>query len=286
MLIECDALSDLLIQQQTNVVVIDATVQLASPQFDGDYRVESGYMLWKAEHIPTAIHVDQYQDFADTNKAYSFAPPDVATAQNFLRHLGIRQDSQVVIYDCRDGIWAARLWWVLASFGVYSRILNGGLSAWKRATYPVIQGEPAYNPSITIGDIILTSQSGYWADINDVEQALQSDDSTLVCALGQAQFLGTAVSRYARRGSIPDSINIPARNFIGTDNKYIAEQDILKILADYDLPQQHTILYCGGGISACVLAVAIRLVSDTAFSIYDGSLQQWAQQPQRPLFVG
>ncbi|WP_313466091.1 rhodanese-like domain-containing protein [Pseudomonas nitroreducens] len=46
------------------------------------------------------------------------------------------------------------------------------------------------------------------------------------------------------------------------------------------------LLYCGGGISAAALALALTLAGETRVAIYDGSLQEWAAEPSLPLTTG
>ncbi|MGC4012680.1 MAG: hypothetical protein QM805_29150, partial [Pseudomonas sp.] len=56
--------------------LLDASVELAAPEFDGDYRVESGHAGWLAGHIRGARHADLLSDLADPQASFSFALPD------------------------------------------------------------------------------------------------------------------------------------------------------------------------------------------------------------------
>ncbi|MFT4021420.1 MAG: rhodanese-like domain-containing protein [Acinetobacter sp.] len=272
-----------------NVVLLDATVILARPEFDGDYRVASGYSDWETLHIPNSVHVDLYQDLANTQVDYSFAVPDAQVVQNFLQDLGVKKETALVVYDSKDGIWAARLWWLFRSFGVDSRILNGGLTAWVNEGYATETGQkqPVHREK---GDIAVQPQPHFWLSLTQVqqlaEQTLPNTTTNLICALGEDYFKGTAITRYARRGIIPNSDNIPARHFIGANNKFLANAEIVKILQDLSPENGLKALYCGGGISACILAVAFSLVTDNPIAIYDGSLQEWALHSNLPLVQG
>jgi len=46
------------------------------------------------------------------------------------------------------------------------------------------------------------------------------------------------------------------------------------------------VLYCGGGISAAGAALALTLLGRTDVSVYDGSLEEWSKDPERPLESG
>lgn len=282
-LIESEQLFNLL--EHPQLVLIDATVHLAQPEFDGDYRAASAVDEWRKQYIPRAQHLDQYQDFTDVDVEYSFAPPKLEHAQHRLRELGIHQESQIVIYDSKDGMWASRLWWVLKTFGLKSRILNGGLSHWLQKSYPTISGDESHNTEF--GDVVLNPQAHLWVDKADVIDVLHTQQANLICALGKEQFQGTVMTRYSRRGAIPQSLNVPARQFIQADNRFIANAEIIKILKQIPQDKPH-VLYCGGGISACILAVAFELVAAEEISqlqnkdqiqqisMYDGSLQEWS----------
>jgi thiosulfate/3-mercaptopyruvate sulfurtransferase len=62
--------------------------------------------------------------------------------------LGVSNSSRVVVYDRRENMWAARLWWMLRVFGFDdAAILDGGWSAWKQAGYPVCSAPCRYPPT-------------------------------------------------------------------------------------------------------------------------------------------
>ena len=278
LLIDCATLHQL---NDPHLLLIDATVILHPARFDGDYRVESGRASWQQARIAGAIHLDMLDDFANTEADYSFAVPKLEQAQRFLQQLGLSQHSNLVIYDSRGGLWAARLWWILASFSVSSRVLDGGLDAWRAAGYPLEKGPAAHRA--VLGDIQLCAQAGYWADLAQVKAASEAQDTTLICALDEAQFFGRRASRYPRRGAIPNSLHFSARQLLGSDQCFLQDAEIRQLLMQQQIHVQGKILYCGGGILACLLALGLRLLSDEDFSIYDGSLQEWASHTALPL---
>jgi len=273
--------------EQPGLVVLDASVELAAAQFDGDYRVASGYRAWLAEHIPTSRHADLTGDLADTSAGYSFAVPALAAAREALGRLGIAEARQIVVYDRHDGFWAARLWWMLRSLGVRAAVLDGGLKAWRQANLPLAQGTKA--PGKAPGSpAALTVQAGYWASREDVLAVTNGQaPGTLICALSQGLFEGSAVTRYARRGHIPGSLNRPARGLFDDQGRYLPPEALAAALGPALLEgDQPLILYCGGGISAAATALALTRLGRQNVSIYDGSLQEWAADPALPMTTG
>lgn len=266
--------------------LLDASVELAAPGFDGDYRVESGHAGWLAGHIRGARHADLLSDLADPQASFSFALPDPQRAKDALRKLGLHDDSLIVIYDRSDGFWAARLWWMLRSLGIDAAVLDGGLRAWIAAGLSLQQGESAEAESGTLSTPA-KYREGFWIDRHDVEQVVAGKaDGTLVCALSAALFDGSAVSRYARRGHIPGSANLPARGLFDDDGRYRRDAALDEALTGLRQAEPPLLLYCGGGISAAALALALTLAGETRVAIYDGSLQEWAAEPSLPLTTG
>ncbi|MFS2124295.1 sulfurtransferase [Pseudomonas sp. Pseusp97] len=266
--------------------LLDASVELAAPQFDGDYRVQSGHAGWLAGHIRGARHADLLGDLADAAAPFSFALPEAPAALDALQKLGIRDDSLIVIYDRSDSFWAARLWWMLRSLGIDAAVLDGGLQAWSAAGFALEQGESSEAGNATLS-VAAKYRDGFWIERHDVEKVVAGDAAgTLVCALSAALFDGSAVTRYARRGHIPGSRNLPARSLFDDDGCYRRGAALDEALAGLRQAEPPLLLYCGGGISAAALALALTLAGETRVAIYDGSLQEWAAEPALPLTTG
>ena len=280
---------------EASVVVLDATAVLPAPEFDGDYRLESGLAKWREAHIPGSRHADLVADFSDHAAATHFTHLAPQVLAELLGGYGIDDTSDIVLYDTGGGIWAARLWWQLRAIGVAATVLDGGLDAWRAAGLPVeqgdaperaaraasgfavaeveswadIQGDAPERPQPPSGIAVAVVEA--WADIDDVA-AISSGDApgTLVCALGRDQFDGTAPTRYSRRGHIPNSVNVPARS--------LATDGALDSLLDAPGP---VVLYCGGGISAALLALELVRAGRDDVRIFDGSLEEWTADPAR-----
>ncbi len=275
---------------QPDLVVLDAHVFLPSPRFDGDYRVERGDDAWQANRIPGSRHADLVDALSDRQAAWSFMRPTPEILTDAVAALGVETDSHVVVYDRADGFWAARLWWMLRSIGIEAQVLNGGWQAWEAAHLPQQHGPDDRN-AVVPSCLPLRPVKGLWADRPDVERVLHGEDArTLVCALSASVFAGQTASRYARRGHIPGSVNLPARSLVDTTGRYLPLPALREALAPLlDASPPSLLLYCGGGISATVNALALTLIAQhdprarREISVYDGSLQEWAADPTLPL---
>ncbi|MGU7774175.1 sulfurtransferase [Burkholderia sp. MR1-5-21] len=287
-----------------SLVVLDAHVDLAPPRFDGDYRVVSGRDAWRAERIPGARHADLVEALSASHPQLNFMRPDPQVLARAIDELGVGGDSQVVVYDRADGFWAARLWWMRRWIGIDAQVLDGGWRAWRAAGLPVEaggadeagesgvsgvsgvsgdSGDSGDAPPFAGQTLPVRVRNGMWIDRDAVEAAVAgSMRGTLVCALSDAVFSGRVPSRYARRGHIPGSVNVPARTLFDAEGRYLPTAQLRAALASLDSAQP-VLLYCGGGISAAVDALALTLIGRDDVAIYDGSLQEWAADLALPM---
>jgi len=270
-------------------VILDATAVLPAPEFDGDYRLESGLDRWREAHIPGSRHTDLVGEFSTHPAAQHFTHLAPEALAELLGRYGSAAGRDVVLYDTGGGIWAARLWWSLRAVGIPAAVLDGGLDAWRAAGHPVVSGDEAValqNPD-TSTEFVIESGLDAWADADEVAAiSTGSAPGTLVCALGRDQFLGTAPTRYTRRGHIPNSLNLPARSLIASDTGLLAADEHLRetVRPLIDAPGP-VVVYCGGGISAALLALGLVRAGRDDVKIYDGSLEEWTADPTRPVGI-
>ncbi|WBO21556.1 sulfurtransferase [Sphingomonas abietis] len=271
------------------VTVLDATVELPAPRFDGDYRVASGAAGWEAAHIPGARHADLVDALSIPHPLTSFRHPEADGLRASLADLGVTADRPTVVYDRSDGFWAARLWWMARAAGVPVMVLDGGWQAWQAIGAPVESGAagvPARWPSSP--PPAARSWPEAWVEREEVERIVAGASSDhLVCALSEAVFAGRQPTRYARRGAIPGSRNLPARDLKTPDGR-LASPDTLDALFSARLGaeagrRERLILYCGGGISAAYLALGLVVAGRDNVALYDNSLQEWSAVTHLPL---
>jgi thiosulfate/3-mercaptopyruvate sulfurtransferase len=280
------------------VVVLDATVILPAPAHDGDYRVRSGRERFADGHIPTARYADLLGDLSDHDAPYHFARPSADRLAAALERLGVTNRSVVVTYDSAGGVWAARLWWMLRWIGVRGAVLDGGWRAWVASGGAVESGPPvaadlaglAADPPAGLGagvsGVMPREHPGMWAGQEDVAEVVRGARSaSLVCALSAELFAGTTPTRYTRRGHIPSSVSVPARALMTADGCMLPRAQLME--AAGVIPEGGpVIVYCGGGISAAVVAQSLTIIGREDVAIYDGSLEEWSADPDLPVELG
>jgi len=277
-LISAEALS----RDPGSYAILDATVSFPKPRFDGDYRPESGYAAWRDAHLPGSVHADLLGRFSADHPVLHFSRPSAEQLAEALADLGVSPEAEIVVYDDGAMTWASRLWWMLRNVGVPARVLDGGLARWTELGLPADSGDAAPRPPAAVRSGL--TDHGLWRDRDDVLAVVSGDaPGTLVCALDPEQFAGVATTRYARRGHITGSRNLSAKSLV--DDGLLRPALHVTDLAETALSGASgpVILYCGGGVSACLVALALIRSGYDDLAVYDGSLEEWTADPALPM---
>ncbi|AWT25016.1 Putative thiosulfate sulfurtransferase SseB [Corynebacterium provencense] len=209
-------------------------------------------------------------------------------------------DVTLVIYDQLNGAWAARLWWLFRSFGVSGvKVLDGGLARWKSSGYRVRSGEEPgqrrYLPTIRLREEEPAHMFTELEQVGHLSDGLSSGVATphragttrteLVCALRHEQFVKRDGD--PSTGHIPGSVNFPYADTLNPDGT-VSDERTLAVARSLGLrpensPSENLILYCGGGINAAGLALALTANGFTNLSVFDGSMTEWRADPGRPV---
>ncbi len=217
--------------------------------------------VYKQEHIPGAAYFD-HQKFSIPDSAYecTILPMDQLIQQ--IGDSGISNDSEVIVYACGMLPYAARAWWVLHYAGHDNvRVLNGGLSAWKKAGGQIEQTAQRYEPAIFKGN----PRPEKFANKEEVLAALQNREILVVDVLPPQSYQGAHIT---------GSANLSCMDLMqGMD--YILPNDALALRLRETAQYQRIITYCGGGIAAAVNAMAHVMVGQENVAVYDGSLREW-----------
>ena len=175
---------------------------------------------------------------------------------------GISNDSEVIVYACGMLPYAARAWWVLHYAGHNNvRVLNGGLSAWKKVGGKVEQLSRSYEPAVFSG----IPNPGMFADKNEVLAALENENISVIDVLPIQSYEGAHIT---------GSVNLSCMDLMeGMD--YLLPNEKLSSHLQEASRHQRIITYCGGGIAAALSAMAHYMVGQENVAVYDGSLNEW-----------
>ena len=269
--------------------VLDCTTVM-TPQAVGASRISSGRPQWLAAHIPGSVHACMVEDFSDPDGAYPYTLPKPSAMWRRLAELGIGPEHHVVLVVSAQPMVATRVWWVMRALG-HGRvsILDGGMPRWSAEGRPIASGEPTEPTRHSSAMPKMPPPSGWLVQAQAVADACQGPACQLVNALSREQFLGTGGAHYGRPGRIPGSLHVPASSLFEPQSmNWRPRAQLQEIFAQAGVSRdaQQVITYCGGGIAASVVAFALRWCEWHDAALYDNSLLEWAQDPQRPMVVG
>ena len=273
--------------------LIDATT-LMKPLEDGDITLTSGRETYENGHIPGAVYADLINELSNPHSNLPFTVPERNDFIEKIADLGIGdKDTYTVIYD-RGAIvgapffapyWASRLRWQLKYEGLdHIAVLDGGLPKWLEENRPISTKKTSYPKASFTGirrnELLVTK--------DDVLQSIDDDSVVLINSLSPEDFRGETDS-YPRKGHIPGSVNV----FFGchtnsTTKKLLSDEALRENFANMGVfdSNKKVITYCGGGIAATWNAFVLEKLGVQNVSIYDGSMNEWASQPDLPLVTG
>ena len=266
--------------EDPNWVIVDCRFWL-----DDQERGRQDYLV---SHIPGSIyfHLDENLSGPIIEGATGRHPlPDPDQLVTFLGSKGIDDGTQVVVYDDRGGMIAARLWWLLRWLGHENvAVLDGGYPSWVADGNPVTDESPMPIPKM----FLTKFQSRMLSSVDDVLLNFGDPRKLLVDSRAPERFRGEQEPIDPIAGRIPGAVNY----FWGKnlDSKgYFEIKDILRgrfVTIFRDIPTENIIFYCGSGVTSAHNILAVVHAGLGMPKLYVGSWSHWITDPERPIVIG
>ena len=260
--------------------VIDCRIDML-PAEGGGLHFVPATKAWKEEHIPGATFVDFNEDLSDRDHTLLFMLPAAQQFGEVMSRHGVGDGTRVVLYDGFMNAWAARLWWMLRTYGFDEvAVLNGGWHKWKKegrqTSSEVPQPPMAKFEAIRRRDCFVTSQ--------EVLRGIGDPETCLVDALTPDHYAGQ-ISFYTRPGHIKSAVNVPFVSVVDPETQAYLPADVLRsqLASVGATAAPRVVTYCGSGIAASSIAFALALVGHDDIAIYDGSLSEWTADLSMPM---
>ena len=236
---------------------------------------QSGLVHFSEEKvIPNTRYFDIKNKFSDVSAPFPSTFPSVEQFTREAQLLGINKDSLIVVYDNKGIYSSARAWWLFRAFGHHNvTVLDGGLPEWNKFDYIT---EPCQPYKGTKGDFIGLLDKSLMKFYEDIRIESQSKSQIIIDARNDMRFkcLVDEPKEGLRRGTIPNSINLPYENLL--DGNCLKNVDDLKQMFNaLAKPSDKLTFSCGSGITACILALGATLAGYNYISVYDGSWTEY-----------
>jgi thiosulfate/3-mercaptopyruvate sulfurtransferase len=264
----------------------DARLRLFDCRFDLA-RPAYGRNAYLDEHVPGAIHADLNADLSApataTSGRHPLPPPEEFAAR--LRAWGVDADSRVVAYDDGNGAYASRLWWMLRWLGHDDvAVLDGGMRRWLQLGLPLSDAAPSPLP----GNFAARPRPDMAASAADVLAASASPAARVIDARAPERYRGEIEPIDRVAGHVPSARNHPFATSLDSQGRFLpraALRDALVASLDGAAPGS-TIVYCGSGVTACHVLLALEQAGLAGARLYPGSWSEWSSDPSRPVATG
>ncbi|MEH7154729.1 sulfurtransferase [Neobacillus drentensis] len=247
---------------------------------------------YKAGHIPGAVHIntDEVEEGPVWNRLKD------KELEKFALKNGITTDTTVVLYGS-DSMPAFRVAVILKYMGVKDvRVVNGGFTAWKNASYDV-ETKANSKESVPAFGAVVPANPGYIIDLPEAKEILANKDtSTLVDIRSWDEYIGKisgydyikakgrlAGAVWGHAGS--DSGNL--EDFRNIDNTMRSGADILAMWEkDGIKPENKLAFYCGTGWRAAEVLFYADVLGLKNIALYDGGWNEWSMNSSNPVEKG
>lgn len=233
-------------------------------------------------HIPEAVFLDN--NWIRNPKA---PPTFLPTPQEFealMSRLGIGNNTRVVAYDDRGGIYAARLWWILNYYGHTNvALLDGGWTQWTAQKRPTSTTAPVVTPAtfaVKAGTVKVATADQVKAAINDRRVKL-------IDARTQGEIDGKDLRNIRRGGFIESSIPVYWEDTLDPVAKtFKPAAEITKLYRDKGITAKDEVtVYCQVGMRASHDLFTLALVGHdlSKLSNYYGAWEEWGNRDDTPI---
>tara|TARA_R110002049_G_scaffold308819_1_gene514235 strand:+ start:38100 stop:38915 length:816 start_codon:yes stop_codon:yes gene_type:complete len=224
--------------------------------------------------IPKARFFDIKNSFSDTEAPFPSTFPSESQFTKEAQALGIHKNSAIVVYDDKGIYSSARVWWLFKAMGHKNvAVFNGGFPEWEKAH---LSTEKSKIFKIKMGDFVANYQQKYMVFFEGMQTASKNKTHTIMDARSKERFLSLVDEprEGLRRGTIPNSVNLPFKNLI-TGNRLKDSNELEPIFNALAKKEDPIIFSCGSGITACILALGADMSDYKNISVYDGSWTEW-----------
>lgn len=243
-------------------------------------------------HIPGSVYSDYLRDgWRQPSDGVPGQLPPVADLEALIGGLGIGNDHHVVIVAAGASALemgsATRVYWTFKVLGHDAvSILDGGYRAYTAdPANPVATGTATPQPAAFKAQF----RPELIADRSDVVAAMQSG-TDLIDNRPTQQYLGQSAHPAARRpGTIPGALSLPEGRLTDDAGRFVSKAQAAALAQSAGIEESGggAITFCNTGHWASLgWFVQSEILGRENVRLYDGSMVDWAAQPDLPVTAG
>lgn len=231
---------------------------------------------YQRAHLPGALNL-YYMDLEDAEEnAKTGLPIHPNLGASKFGALGIRHDTEIVVYDSGNGRGASAVRYVLNFLGHERvRVLDGGFRKWLAEGRPLTQATP--QPAKVI---YVAQPRNDWALKTE---ALAGRAAVMLDARSIAEYSGKDAGGARQAGHIPDAKSLPWTLLGGELATFKDAAAMRRVLAEHGVtPDQEIVAYCNSGLGrSTFIQMALESLGYDKVRVYPGSWIEWASDPAR-----
>jgi thiosulfate/3-mercaptopyruvate sulfurtransferase len=247
-----------------------------------------GRLDYDKAHIPGAVYADLDNDLSGEVIPGETGRHPLPSIEEFVSRVnswGIDSNTQVIVYDDRGGMIAARLWWMLRWLGHEAvALLNGGYTNWVEGNLLVANEVQVPLPKIfkpNLNNNLITTENDILLNFGDPRHALVDSRSP-------ERYRGEIEPIDPVAGRIPGAYNYFWKNNLDSNNcfkiKAILRGRFETLIGN--VPVKNVTFYCGSGVTSAHNILALNHAGLGMAKLYVGSWSQWITDKERPIVVG
>jgi thiosulfate/3-mercaptopyruvate sulfurtransferase len=233
-------------------------------------------------HVEGAIRVDLETDLSEPGDPALGGRHPLPSLRAWLARVGswrVSPSIPVIVYDAAGGgMAAARTWWMLRAIGHEAvAVVDGGWQALREAGVALEAGASRPNP---VGPY--PSELACWPTVDAalVDRARIDPRWRVIDARAPARYAGRSEPLDPVAGHIPGAHNLYWQSQLDRHGAFesptMLRERYARILDD--VPPEQVVCYCGSGVTACHLLLAMEACGLSGAHLYVGSWSQWCRQ--------
>lgn len=238
--------------------------------------------LYQKGHLKNALQIWR-PDIESNQFPYKGMMLEKEALEKVMSRLGASSNSAIVIYDDNGNVDAARLWWMLTTYGhPNTYLLNGGFQNAQAADITTATS-PLKEKHFFFAQ---QEQTQLKANKTDVLKALKDSNTILLDCRTLEEFTGEHIKKNAfRAGHIPQAIHLNYTETIAYNKRYQFKTQTALLERFKALPKhKKIIIYCQSGVrSAHSTFVLHKLLGFPHVANYDGSWIEWSYDKSLPI---